>query len=563
MNPLLFRSLPPSVLLVLGVSGCISAPIDSSTFMSELAAGAIPLQGGSGHHRTVSHASPEAQKWFDQGLRYLYAFNQNASAACFARAALASPECPMAWWGVAQALSVDINDMDVPQDEARRALSAIHQAKKYAHHATPLERLLIQALATRTVVPAPPKTERKDIDLAYAEAMQQVWAKAPGDADIGVLFVESLMLLQPWNYWTSDREPIERANEIVTTLEKIIRMNQNHPGANHLYIHMVESSKNPERGIPSADRLGKLEPGSGHLVHMPSHIYVNVGRYKDAVTVNERAASLDEAYFKVYKKPTNYRFYFLHNLHFVSFASMMEGRKALALQYIKRMEQEMPEALLRMAASQVDGQLASKMHVYVRFGMWKEILAAPEYPAYRKASRAIRLYARTVALANQGQTAKARAELALFDKAAADTPEDWSMLFNPSQTMYGLARQIAEAEILWREGKPKPAIAILKAAIKVEKELVYTEPPAWMMPVRHTLGAIQLASGNALDAAETFRQDLSKHKENGWSLLGLHQSLIKLGKHTEAAAVKTRFDRAWARADISPPSSCYCAAAIK
>ena len=299
-------------------------------------------------------------------------------------------------------------------------------------------------------------------------------------------------------------------------------------------------------------------PGSGHLVHMPSHIYINVGRYADAVAVNESASTLDAAYFRAYGKPTFYRIYFLHNLHFAAYAAMMEGRKDLALRYVRRMEDEIPEGLLRQYAGFIDGQIGSRMHVYVRFGMWREILGVPEYPEYRKASRALRRYARTVALANLGRTEEARAELARFDQAAAATPKEWTLLQNPSQNVYRLARQVATGEILWREGKPKESIALLRKAAELEQDLVYTEPPAWMLPVRHALGAIQLASGDALGAETTYREDLKKNKENAWSLLGLHQALETLGKKTEAAALKPRLDRAWERADIDPPASCYC-----
>ncbi|NRA97727.1 MAG: hypothetical protein HRU14_16140 [Planctomycetes bacterium] len=525
---------------------------------TELAADALEVPPIGAYGRKVSGASAEAQAWFDQGLRYTYAFNQDAAAACFGRAALASPKCPMAWWGIAHVLSVDINNQEVSEQEAERALIAIGEAMRFLTQATEIEKQLILATLLRTAVPPPAPTDRKELDKAYAFSMEEAWASAPDDADVGALFAESLMLLQPWNYWTADRKPVGRAREIVSTLEEVIRLNPDHPGANHFYIHAVESSSDPARGIPSADRLGNLMPGSGHLVHMPSHIYINVGRYADAVAVNERASELDTAYFQAYKKPTFYRIYFLHNLHFAAYAAMMEGRKDLALRYVRRMEDEIPEGLLRQYAGFIDGQIGSRMHVYVRFGMWSEILAVPEYPEYRKASRALRRYARTVALANLGRTEEARAELARFDQAAAATPKEWTLLQNPSQNVYRLARQVATGEILWREGKPKESISLLRKAAELEQDLVYTEPPAWMLPVRHALGAIQLASGDALGAEATYREDLKKNKENAWSLLGLHQALETLGKQTEAAALKPRLDRAWERADIDPPASCYC-----
>lgn len=548
------------VLVLLLTVGCRDLRRDDrkppESVATELASDALEVPPIGAYSRKISGASPEAQTWFDQGLRYTYGFNQDAAAACFGRAALASPECPMAWWGIAHVLSVDINNGKVSEQEAERATVAVREAMRLLPRATETERKLIRATRLRTASPAP--TDRKELDKAYAVAMEEAWAAAPEDADLGALFAESLMLLQPWDYWSADREPVGRALEIVSTLEKVIALNPDHPGAHHFYIHAIESSPNPARGIPSADRLGKLMPGSGHLVHMPSHIYINVGRYADAVTVNESASTLDAAYFRAYGKPTFYRIYFLHNLHFAAYAGMMEGRKELAIRYVQRMEDEIPDGLLRQYAGFIDGQIGSRMHVYVRFGMWQEILAVPEYPEYRKASRALRLYARTVALANLGRTKEARAELARFDQAAAATPKEWTVHQNPSEDVYRLARRVARAEILWREGKPKESIALLREATKLEQDLAYTEPPAWMLPVRHALGAIQLASGDALGAAATYREDLKKNKENAWSLLGLHQALVTLGKPTEAAALKPRVDSAWARADIEPPASCYC-----
>jgi len=524
----------------------------------ELAVHALDVPSIGLHERPVSGANAEAQSWFNQGLRYVYGFNQDAAAACFGRAALAAPECPMAWWGIAHVLNADINNSEITPEEAARAAVAAREALRLATNASPLERMLIEAAQVRTANPPPTGKERKPLDDAYAEAMRKLWEAQPFDGDVGALYAESLMMRQPWNYWTPDGEPIDKADLIVSTLEEVLYKHPNHPGANHFYIHAVESSSDPWRGIASADRLAHLMPGSGHLVHMPSHIYINVGRYKDAVTVNERACTLDAAYFDAYAQPTFYRVYFIHNLHFVAYGAMMEGRKALALRYVQRMEENIPDAMLRDGVSQLDGHLGLRLHVYIRFGMWDQILEVPEFPEFRKASRGIRRYARTVALANLGRTEEARSELARFDEAVADTPEDWMIQYNPAKVMYDLSRQVAEAELLWREGKPRDAVAILRKATTVEHNLIYTEPPSWMIPVRHTMGAIQLTSGDALGAEATYREDLKRHPENAWGLLGLHQTLTSLGRHAEADALKPRLDRAWARADVTPPASCYC-----
>ncbi len=523
-----------------------------------LAEGALDVPPIGAYAWPVSGASPAAQAWFDQGIRYIHGFNQDQAAACFARAALASPTCPMAWWGISHTFAVDINNQGVPEHEAVWALVASREAERIAHLSTPLEQRLIAAAATRAVVPAPGPTERSHLDLAYSTAMEETWKTAPSNPDVGALYAESLMLLQPWAYWTLDFEPLERAEEIVALLERCMELDQNHPLANHLYIHMVESSGDPARGIPSADRLGELMPGSGHLVHMPSHIYINVGRYEDAIQVNERAVELDRAYFDQYKKPTFYLHYFAHNIMFTSFGAMMEGRRELALSYADQLEELSPDAVIEKFAPFIDGLNALRLHVFVRFGMWEEILAFPEYAEFRKASRSIRHYARTIALANLGRTDAARQELVQLDTAIAETPEDWTIAFNPSHTVLGLARMVAEAEICWREGDAAKAIAILHDTCSIEQQLVYTEPPPWMIPIRHALGAIQLASGDALGAEASYEEDLSKHKENAWSLLGLHQALTKLGKLDQATALEPRLHNAWTRADIEPPASCYC-----
>jgi len=529
-----------------------------------VAEGALEVPPIGAYGRQVSGASTEAQAWFDQGVRYTYGFNQDQAAACFARAALASPDCAMAWWGISHIYSgVDINNNVVTGDEALWGLLAMREAERLAPLASALEQELIAAASVRAALPMPSPMERADLDEGYRAAMEEVRSRYPDDVDVGTLYAEAMMSCQPWEYWTNDYEPVKRAEEIVAQLERCIELDPRHPGAHHLYIHMVESSGRAERGVPSADLLGELMPGSGHLIHMPSHIYINVGRYDDAIRVNQRAVELDDEYMAAYGRPTFYLNYYAHNIHFTSFGAMMEGRKRLALEYVDKLAQVAPDPVIEMFAPFIDGMNALRMHVYIRFGMWEEILAYPEYAEFRKASRTIRRYARTVALANLGRTEEARLELARFDLAAAQTPEEWYIAFNPCQTVFGLARRVAEAEIYWREGDAARAISIMKDTLATEHELVYTEPPPWMIPIRHALGAIQLASGDALGAEQSYRENLKKHPENAWSLLGLQQALTKLGKLEEASVIDPRVKLAWARADIDPPASCYCGVALK
>ena len=534
----------------------LPAPSEVAALLSENALEVPPI--GS-YERRVSGASEVAQSWFDQGVRYTYGFNQDQAAACYARAAVASPECAMAWWGISQICSgVDINNAAVTEDEAIWGLVAAQEAQRLAPMTTPLEQALIEASSLRAVIPMPGPMDRADLDNAYRVAMAEIWKENPNDPDVGTLYAESIMSCQPWNYWTNDYEPVERAEEIVALLEACMVLAPRHPGAHHLYIHMVESSGKAERGIPSADLLGDLMPGSGHIRHMPSHIYANVGRYADAIKVNEVAVRLDDEYFSAYEKPTFYMNYYAHNIQFVVFGAMMEGRKELSFEYVDKLEALITDEIIEMFASVADGMNAMRLHSYIRFGMWDEILAYPDYAEFRKASRTMRHYARTVALANSGRTAEARLELACFDLAAADTPEEWMVAFNPCEIVFGIARKVAEAEIYWREGDATKAISMLKEACEEEHGLTYTEPPAWLIPIRHALGAIQLASGDAPGAEQTYREDLEKHKGNAWSLLGLHQSLEKQGKLEAALALKPQVDMAWGRADIEAPASCYC-----
>ena len=553
---LLSLSLVPGCAVTGGSSEPLPAPGEVAAL---LAANALEVSPIGPYGRQVSGASESAQAWFDQGVRYTYGFNQDQAAACYARAALESPECAMAWWGISQICSgVDINNQEVTENEAIWGLVAAREAQRLAPQTTPLEQALIEASSLRAVLPMPGPKDREEIDHAYRDAMGEIWSEYPNDADAGTLYAEALMSCQPWEYWTNDYEPLGRTEEIVALLEECIDLGPRHPGAHHFYIHMVESSGKAERGIPSADLLGELMPGSGHLVHMPSHIYANVGRYEDAVKVNERAVALDDEYFAAYKKPSFYLNYYAHNIQFVVFGAMMEGQKALSLQYIEKLEALVNDDIIRMFAQYIDGMNAMRLHCYIRFGMWEEILAYPEYAEFRKASQTMRRYARTVALANLGRTEEARQELVEFDLAAAETPEDWSIAFNSCEAVYGISRKVAEAEIYWREGDAPKAIAMLKSACEEEQDLVYTEPPAWLIPIRHALGAIQLASGDAAGAEQTYRENLKKHKGNAWSLLGLQQSLEKLGKADEAVAMKAQVEMAWGRADIKAPASCYC-----
>lgn len=515
-------------------------------------------EGFGGYHRTISTNSPAAQEWFDQGLQLLYGFNHDEAIRSFRRAAKLDPKCAMAWWGVSYAHGLHINNPAMTEEQSKGGYEAAQRALGCVSSATPVEAALVRAVAERYAWPIP--EDRKPLDVAYAAAMQRAWEAHQGDPDVGALFAESLMNLQPWDYWTVAGEPKGRALEIVATLERVLANSPQHPGANHFYIHAVEASHTPERAVPAADRLVALVPGSGHLVHMPSHIYTRVGRYGDAADTNERAIDVDRAYFKVAPPPRFYSLYFLHNVHFLAYAAMMEGRPEKALEAARRIEDEVPEDFLRDFVHIADGITSTKLHVLIRFGRWEDVLKVPKPEDRRFLSRAIRHYARGVAFSSLGRMDEANAELAAFDEVAAKVPENWSILNNPASVVLPIARAMLIGELRFREGRLDEAFASLRDAVVREDALVYDEPPGWMQPVRHALGALLLAAGRPAEAEAVYREDLAKNPENGWSLLGLEQALTALSRTDEARAIGERFKVAWKRAEVQPPASCYCAA---
>ena len=526
--------------------------------LQELAPKALEMAGYGGYHRSIFTTVDEAQTWFDRGLQLVYGFNHDAAVNAFSKAAQLDPECAMAWWGIAYAYGVDVNNPNVSEAEAAIAASAIRKAMQLLEKASPPEQALIQASAKRAVSPLP--EDRTEIDLAYSNAMATAWTKHPDDADVGALYAESLMNMQSWDYWTSEGKASGNTPLILATLETVLEDNPQHPGANHFYIHAIEASGNPEKGIPSAERLENMIPGSGHLVHMPSHIYVNVGRYADAVLANQRAIKADEEYFKVAGYPTFYRIYFLHNMHFLMYAAMMTGQKETSLNAVSQMESQIPPGMIESMTKQADALASARIHVYMRFGMWEELLALPEYEDYRLLSRALRAYTRTIAFANLKQIDNARSELDRFHALRKDVPEDWVVGLSPADAILSVAAKVAEGEVRWREGKTEEALIALREAVKEEDQLLYAEPPGWMIPVRHALGAILVAAGQYAEAVKVYQADLQDHPENAWSLLGLDQALRGQGDLQAAEAIKLQLEKAWANADVSPPASCYCGA---
>jgi len=388
--------------------------------------------------------------------------------------------------------------------------------------------------------------------------MEAAWHQIPDDADVGTLYAEALMNLQPWDLWTADGKPKGRVLEILAVLERTLAKAPQHPGANHFYIHAIEASNWPERGTEAAERLKNLVPGSGHLVHMPSHIFIRTGRYAEAAEANERAIQADERYFALAPEPDFYSLYFLHNVHFLAYAVMMEGRYEPAIAAARKIEHSIPPKFLKQYVTLADGFMPTSLHVMIRFGKWEEILDEPEPPRWRLFSRAERHFARSVALSALGKTDEARRELKRMDEVAAELTDEWMMGNNKATDVLAVARAMAQGELAFREGKREDAFRHLRKAVELEETLSYDEPPGWMQPVRHALGALLLADERYAEAEAVYRADLARHPNNAWSLLGLQQSLGLQGKTAQADAMAEAVERAWVRADVQPVASCYC-----
>lgn len=523
------------------------------------AAPAVPLFPGTGnHHRPVTTRSAEAQRYFDQGLAFLYAFNHDEAIRSFQAAAALDPACAMAWWGIATAAGPHINFPLVPEPRARLAWDALQKARQHAGTATPVEQALIAAAAQRYA--APPVADRAPLDQAYAAAMREVWAKFPQDADVGALFAEAAMDLRPWDLWTADGSaPQPGTPEIVATLERVLTLDPHHPQALHLYIHALEASRAPAQARAASDRLRDLMPGVGHMVHMPSHIDVLLGRWDDAVVANEKAIAADIAYRAQGGIPKGFIWlYNAHNRHMLAFAAMMSGRSALALRHIDDMVAEWPEDFRTEWVPVVDVFYAMPLEVRVRFGKWDEILARPLPAENLVISRTLAFAARGVARAAQGDTAGARAEQRAFAAAAKKVPADAFFSNSPAIHVVAVAEAMLDGEILLREGKTAAGLARLRDAVAAEGKLRYDEPPSWIIPVRHALGAALLQVGRVQEAEQVYRDDLARWPGNGWSLYGLARALKLQQRDAEAAAAEQQFKAAWRHADFELKSSCLC-----
>jgi tetratricopeptide (TPR) repeat protein len=545
------------VLLALLASASLHPFVSPRVAAQETARASLPLFEGLGSFgRAVTTSSPTAQKYFDQGLCFLYSFNHDEAIRSFRKAAELDPDCAMAWWAIALALGPHINNPVLPEDKARAAWEALNQARRAAAGAKPIERELIEALSKRYA--DPPPAERQPLDQAYADAMRRVRQAHPDDADVGALFAESLMDLRPWDLWTPAGEAQPGTDEIVATLESVLAASPRHPLALHLYIHAVEASLHPERADVASDTLRDLQPGLGHLVHMPSHIDVRRGRWHQAIEANTKAIRADRQYREQSPHQGFYRIYMAHNHHMLAFAAIMRGQSQLAIGAIREMLEGIPSEWVKENAAMADGFTAMPLEMLVRFGRWDEVMTAPEPPDYLPLARCMRLCARGIACAARGDVSQARAEQQAFLRAkSALTPE---AVFgnNKALDLMNVAEHLLAGEIDYRAGNVSAGLAALREAVKLEDQLRYAEPPDWIHPVRHALGAALLQEGRAAEAEQVYREDLAKLPENGWSLFGLARSLRLQGKTDAAQEFEARFRQAWKDADVTITSSCFC-----
>jgi tetratricopeptide (TPR) repeat protein len=525
-------------------------------------AAAPPKFDGLGtHSRKVSEVK-EAQAYFDQGLAFLFAFNHDEAIRAFEHAAQLDPDCAMAHWGIALACGGHINKPVMAPERVKKAEAAMTQADRLKWTVDKADAALIAAIKVRYTERF---TERHGDDQekrnkAYSEAMKAAWEKFPKDADIGAIYAESMMNLRPWDLWTHDGKPQPGTEELVSTLEAVLKVNPKHPFALHLYIHAVEASPEPGKALDAADRLRDLQPGLGHMVHMPSHIDVRCGRWAEAVTANEKAIKADAAYREQSPKQGFYHLYMAHNHHMLAFAAMQQGQSKVALAAVQDMLAGVPKEWVAVPenAAIADGFLAAPLEVMLRFGMWDQILKQPEFPAGFPIAAGLRHHARGVAFAATGKVKEARAELDKLREVAKTTPAEAHFGNNTAADLFAVADPMLEGEILAAEGKLADAIKSLSTAVTKQDALRYDEPPDWIVPVRHALGAFLLKDGQAAKAEEVYREDLAKWPNNGWGLYGLAASLDAQGKTTEAAKVRGQWKKVWAKADITIGSSCLC-----
>lgn len=528
------------------------------TSIAGWAEGAQLFEGLGSAHRAVTTSSPEAQKYFDQGLRLLWAFNHDESTRSFAKAAELDPDCALCYWGVAFTVGPNYNMPMMASERAKVAWDALADAQQHAAPAAPVEKGLIAALAKRFAGDKPlDASNLTPLLVAYADAMQALAQQYPDDADVQTLYAESLMSIRAWKLWSADGKPAEGTEAAIASLERALASDPGHPGANHYYVHALEASPQPARALVAAERLREMMPAAGHLVHMPAHIMQRVGRYEDASEANSKAAAADVAYYAKARAPDYYPMYTGHNYQFLAASAAMEGRQQETLEAVAAMRRAITDDMLLTWPGYDWMYMSLDYTTYLRFGRWDDMLAKPAPNPKLPVLAGAYLFGRSVSFAAKGRVDEAKATLAELERATATLPPDTLAGFTTAKDVFAIAIAVAKARIAAAENRRADAIALLEEAVKYEDNLPYNEPPDWFVPVRHELGAVLLAAGDAARAETVYRRDLDLHPENGWALFGLAAALAQQGKTTEAEAAQRRFDAAWSNADIKIASSAF------
>jgi tetratricopeptide (TPR) repeat protein len=500
-------------------------------------------------HHPVTTTNPEAQKFFDQGLRYIYAFNHDEAKRSFEHALQLDPKLAMAYWGVAESVGPNYNDPADP-DRFKQAHEAIQKATELSADASPSEQGYIKALALR--FPADPNANLREAAEQSHDAMRELVKRFPDDLDAATLFAEAGMNLHPWGLWHVDGSPEIGTEEIVATLESVLRRDPNHMGAIHYYIHSVEASPNPERALAAANRLAALAPAAGHLVHMPAHIYIRTGDFDAGVKTNHRAAAADRAYMQAGALPGIYPvMYYSHNLHFIAMCASMEGDYAESSKAAQALAAHVGPHVKDMPP--LEGFMTVPIAVDVRFQKWDKIMSMKAPDPSMKVAGIFWHFARGMALAAQGKTTEAEAELKIVHTAAEQTPPDAVFAMpvnNKAKDVLSIADNVLGAKIALAKKNPNASVAMLRKAVAIQDTLKYAEPPDWFFPVRESLGAVLLLNANAAEAEKVFREDLDRNPRNPRSLFGLSESLKAQKRDYDAQFVNKQFQSAWKATDI-------------
>lgn len=509
------------------------------------------------YSRKFSTNSEESQKYLNQGMVWVQAFNHDEAILSFLKAAELDPKCAWAWWGVAYCEGPNYNDPKPDDNRSRAAWYALQNALARIENASDIERDLITALASRYSNPWP--QDRSELDQAYADAMSLVWKKYPDDADVGALYAEAMMQLNPWELYTQDRKPVDGTMTIRRVLEKVMQLDTSHAGAKHLYIHAVEPSLRPDDALEAARELENLVPACGHLLHMPSHIYVQTGHWQKAIDQNIKAVESDNRYRELSPNQAFQYGYQSHNSHMLAFAAMMIGQEETAMKYAREMWSIIPIDQMEEHGPSIDFSLMCVYDVQKRFGRWDDILAESAPPDYLLLTTAYWRAHRSIAFAAKKQFKEAEKEFVELLKAKAKIPEDSIEDGSFNHRVLQVAEHFVKGEIALQKQDWPDAIWHLEKAAKVEDTLTYSEPPYWLQPVRHALGAVYMKAEMFEEAEQTYRKDLSTWRDNAWSLFGLSQALASQGKSDEAAAELTKFKRVWKNADEQQlTTSCKC-----